>query len=111
SAPLVAGTNKYLGTTPDGTAVDLPDLAGAPNAYRFTPDGRSLVYKTNAQTFELYDLTTKKHRTLAVLEKDARIQWFDITPDGTRVVFDRAPQNSDIVLIDLAKRIDPSKKK
>jgi hypothetical protein len=29
---------------------------------------------------------------------------FDITPDGTRIVFDRLRDNSDIVLIDLERR-------
>jgi len=28
---------------------------------------------------------------------------FDITPDGKQIVFDRLRENSDIVLIDLAK--------
>ena len=28
---------------------------------------------------------------------------FDITPDGNRIVFDRLRENSDIVLIDLAR--------
>ena len=29
---------------------------------------------------------------------------FDVTPDGKQIVFDRAKENSDIVLIDLAAR-------
>jgi hypothetical protein len=29
---------------------------------------------------------------------------FDITPDGNYIVFDRARQNSDVVLIDLPKK-------
>jgi hypothetical protein len=33
----------------------------------------------------------------------SRLRTFDITPDGKYVVFDRSRQNSNIVLIELAK--------
>jgi Tol biopolymer transport system component len=49
------------------------------------------------------DLESGKDRRLTELKSRNRIQSFDITPDGKRIVFDRWRDNSDIVLIDLIK--------
>ncbi len=42
-----------------------------------------------------------KSRQLTQLANRDAMGTFDITPDGTRIVFDRLRDNSDIVLIDL----------
>ena len=55
------------------------------------------------QDFWLLDLATKKTRRLTQLNNVASMRTFDITPDGKQIVFDRSRENSDIVLIDLAK--------
>jgi hypothetical protein len=40
-------------------------------------------------------------RQLTRLDDAGAIHTFDITPDGTRIVFDRERENTDIVLIEL----------
>jgi Tol biopolymer transport system component len=72
--------------------------------YRFLPDGKSLVYMQGfgpAQDFWLLDLATKRTRQLTRLANQGAIRTFDVTPDGTQIVFDRIRENSDVVLIDL----------
>jgi hypothetical protein len=46
------------------------------------------------------DLATGRQKQLTRLGDHGRLQTFDITPDGKRIVFDRLQENSDLVLID-----------
>jgi Tol biopolymer transport system component len=104
--PLVAGQTPLAWMRPDGTFVDLPPVRVRAGGYRFLPDGSGLVFRpTDASPdFWLLDLATKTTRQLTRLsDRGGRIQTFDITPDGTEIVFDRIRENSDIVLIDLTK--------
>jgi Tol biopolymer transport system component len=99
NVPLVA-------VRPDGTPVEMPaiTLRREGERVRFLPDGSGLVYMQNAtpaQDFWLLDLATMKSRPLAQLNNSATMRTFDITPDEKQIVFDRAKENSDIVLIDL----------
>jgi len=72
---------------------------------RFRPDGTGLVYMlgstTAGQDFWLLDLSTMRSRQLTRLSNPAAMRTFDITPDGSRIVFDRLRENSHILLIDL----------
>jgi Tol biopolymer transport system component len=91
---------------PNGERVELPpiQLRGDADRFRLMPDGKALVYMQgllSSQDFWLLDLTTMKTRQLAHLDNPATMQTFDVTPDGTHIVFDRLRQNSDVVLIDL----------
>lgn len=75
---------------------------------RFLPDGGGLVYmqnETTSQDFYLLDFATKNIRPLSQLKNSAAMRTFDITPDGKHIVFDRAKEDSDIVLIDLAGKL------
>lgn len=100
SAPLLA-------IHPDGTPVKLPkiNVQREGERARFLPDGSGLVYMVGdtlaGQDFWLLDLRTMLSRRLTRLASSAVMRSFDITPDGTRIVFDRLQENSDIVLIDL----------
>jgi Tol biopolymer transport system component/tRNA A-37 threonylcarbamoyl transferase component Bud32 len=100
-------TNVPLeGVRPDGTSVELPaiTLRREGERARFLPDGSGLVYMQNAtlaQDFWLLDLATMKSRPLTHLNNSAAMRTFDVTSDGKQIVFDRAKENSDIVLIDL----------
>ncbi|HJR60345.1 MAG TPA: protein kinase [Vicinamibacterales bacterium] len=97
-----------LAVRADGTNVELPAirLRVEGKRYRFVPNGRALVYAQGpfpAQDFWLLDLVTKKSRQLSRFNNSAATQSFDVTVDGKQIVFDRLRQNSDIVLIDLAR--------
>jgi serine/threonine protein kinase/Tol biopolymer transport system component len=98
---LVAGQVKLLGVTPDGMSVQMPDVSLRPGAYRFLPNGKGLVYLPRGQSlnFWLLDLATKKSAQITRLSDQGNLATFDITPDGTGIVFDRTRENSDVVLI------------
>ncbi len=99
-----------LAVHPDGTPAKLPeiDVQRQGERARFLPDGTGLVYMLGStmvgQDFWLLDLSTMRSRRLTRLNNTAAMRTFDITPDGSRIVFDRLRENSDILLIDLATK-------
>jgi Tol biopolymer transport system component len=99
------GQAPLLAMRPDGTPVSLPLVTVRVGGYRFLPDGRGLVYLPSLQSrdFWLIDLASGKRHPLTRFADRAKLQTFDITPDGKQIVFDRSRDNSDIVLIELAK--------
>ena len=111
--PNVGGRQQVLGVRPDGTEVPLPSIhvpgAGARAArpsYRFMPnDGKTLVYmpaQTANKEFWVLNISTGMMRRIVSLNTHDEIRAFDITADGTQIVFDRLRENSDIVLIERA---------
>ena len=101
---------------PDGRAVALPDIPAVPDMFgrwqrrtaatRFLRDSQHVVYlqgPAGDQTFWLLDLNAGTSRKLAELTGTGSISAFDITPDGTHIVFDRIRESSNLVLIDLAR--------
>jgi Tol biopolymer transport system component len=106
AASLVTGQVAPLrGVRPDGTPVELPPVRVRPRGHRFLRNGSGVVYLPAAPSldFWLLDLAAKKTRPLTHLSNQGAIGTFDMTPDGTAIVFDRSRDNSDIVLIDLPK--------
>ncbi|HUL35574.1 MAG TPA: protein kinase [Candidatus Eisenbacteria bacterium] len=99
-----------LGVHPDGTPAKLPEIHVQRDGERarFLPDGSGLVYMlgptTAGQDFWLLDLGTMRSRRLTRLNDPAAMQTFDITSDGSRIVFDRLREDADILLIDLSTR-------
>jgi Tol biopolymer transport system component len=97
-----------LAVHPDGTPAKLPEIKVQREGERarFLPDGTGLVYMLGdtlaEQDFWLLDLATMRSRRLTQLSGFAVMRTFDITPDGSRIVFDRLTEDSDIFLIDLA---------
>ena len=97
--------------TPDKTPVPLPDIwvhQSSPNPYRFVPNRKELVFLAQLegsllQQFSWVNLETGQQRQLADLKPGPLIQSFDISPDGKQIVFDRVKENSDIVLMELAR--------
>jgi len=92
----------------DGTNVELPAIRVRVEGkrYRFLPNGAALIYAQGpfpAQDFWLLDLKTKQSRRLSRFNNSAATPTFDVTADGKQIVFDRVRQNSDIVVIDLAR--------
>jgi Tol biopolymer transport system component len=94
---------------PDGKTIATPELPVRVGGerYRFTPGRRQLVYMcdtdSTTQTFWIHDFAANSVRQLADFDIPGT-RTFDITPDGTRIVFDRLSENADIVLIDLPDR-------
>lgn len=97
-----------LAVREDGTPVELPEIEvlfeqGGTRA-RFLPDGRGIVYMQGTarlQDFYLLDLDSMQSRRLTRLQDPAEMRTFDVTPDGSAIVFDRLRRNSDVVLIEL----------
>jgi serine/threonine protein kinase/Tol biopolymer transport system component len=92
--------------TPDGQAYTVPALSvdRVGDSYRFLPGGKTLVVKLGGfrrQDFWLFDLATGRRRQLTALRPGESLQRFDVSPDGKRILFERARENSDIVLIEL----------
>jgi serine/threonine protein kinase/Tol biopolymer transport system component len=94
---------------PDGSPVTIPTIrvpSGGGGHFRFLPSGKGLVSvqgPSGDHNFWLLDLDSKKSRQLSRLSSPATINTFDITPDGSRIVFDRVRENADLRLIDLPK--------
>ncbi len=99
-----------LAIHPDGTPAKLPEinLQRDGERARFLPDGSGLIYMlgstTAGQDFWLLDIGTMRSRRLSRLSNPAAMRTFDITPDGSRIVFDRLRENSYIQLIDLTAK-------
>jgi Tol biopolymer transport system component len=106
----VFSLTPLLAVRPDGTPAKLPEIYVQRDGerVRFLPDGAGLVYMLGTtlaeQDFWLLDLRTMRSRRLTRLSSPAVMRTFDLTPDGSRIVFDRLRQNSGIVLIDLATK-------
>ena len=107
TGPVVGPSGSLVTVHADGTpgdALNIQVRVGTEH-YRFMPDRPQLVYiptpnQLSAEYFWLLDLPSKKARQLSSVNSRST-RTFDITPDGTQIIFDRLKDNSDIVLIDL----------
>ena len=107
---LQAASAPLLAVHADGRPATLPEIripSGGGGRLRFLPNGKGLVYLQGPNgasgDFWQLDLATNKSKRLTRLSSPATVSTFDITPDGTRIVFDRIRENADIRLIDLPK--------
>ena len=100
----VAADSPLLAVTPEGTAVDIPGVLVpfTGERFRFLPDGTGIVFMKGffRQDFWLLDLRTRTTRQLTRLSTPGTMRTFDVTADGKYIVFDRARDNSDVVLIE-----------
>ena len=98
----VVGQVQLRAMTPDGRAVDMPEVMVRPGGYRFLPDGSGLIYipGIHAQEFWKLDFATKQQLPVARLQNRGSLRTFDLTPDGRFIVFDRSRLNSNVVLIE-----------
>jgi Tol biopolymer transport system component len=94
--------------TPEGAhySTNLPALQfrnAVSNPYRFLPDGTHIVAlqgQYRRDNFWLADLRTGQMRQLTDLRPGFSITSFDVSPDGKSILFDRARQNADVVIIE-----------
>jgi Tol biopolymer transport system component len=69
------------------------------------PNGKALIAldgNLGAQNFTWVDLEGGPPRRITDFKRGFVIQNFDVSPDGTHIVFDRLRSNSNIVLMNLA---------
>ena len=107
TGPVVGPLGSLVTVHADGTpgdALNIQVRVGTEH-YRFMPDRPQIVYiptpdQVSPEYFWLLDLPSKKARQLSAVNSRST-RTFDITPDGTQIIFDRLKDNSDIVLIDL----------
>ena len=105
TGPQVNVVTPLLAVNLKGDPVELPEIEvfRSGERVRFLPDGSGIVYLIGngpAQNFWMLDFDTMQSRRLTQLDSRATMRSFDITPDGTAIVFDRMSEDSDIVLIE-----------
>ena len=89
----------------DGRPYPLPTLILTRGARRvaFSNDGQSLVVLRgdfDHKDFWLIDLRTGAERMLAQLPAQFVVSDFDMSPDGSEIMFERAQENSELALIE-----------
>jgi Tol biopolymer transport system component len=90
----------------DGAPRRLPELTLTRGARRLAflgGDGALVVMKGDIshREFWVVDLETGRERQLTNLGSDFSVGDFDVSADGREIIFDRAHEESDIVLLDL----------
>jgi Tol biopolymer transport system component len=101
----VGTTFPLRAATADGHPYPLPGIMLTRGARRvtFLPNSQSLVILTGGighKNVGLLDLETGEQRTLAELPADFNIRDFDVSPDGSELVFERVEVNSRVALIE-----------
>jgi dipeptidyl aminopeptidase/acylaminoacyl peptidase len=91
----------------DGRPYPLPTLILTRGARRlaFSPDGQSLVVLRgdfDHKNFWLIDLRTGTERVFAELPPEFVIGDFDVSPNGSEILFDRVQESSELALIERA---------
>lgn len=109
AAPLQGAGYAVKALTPEFKPHPLPELwiLRGGDRYRFLPGGKQVVVLLGDylhQNFWLVELETGERRQITNLKPGYSIGSFDVSPDGRQIIFDRVRQNSDIVLIDLARK-------
>jgi Tol biopolymer transport system component len=105
----VGTTFSVTAVTADGAPHPLPNLVLTRGARRLAflgGDDALVILKGDIshKEFWVVDLQTGRERQLTSLGREFAIGDFDVSADGTEITFDRAREESDIVLFDLPDR-------
>jgi Tol biopolymer transport system component len=105
----VGATFSVKAVSADGAPRKLPNLTLTRGVRRLAflgGDGALVFLKGDIshKEFWVVDLETGRERQLTSLGREFAIGDFDISEDGREIVFDRAHEESDIVLLDLPDR-------
>jgi Tol biopolymer transport system component len=108
SGPDIGTTFTAHAVTKDAGAHPLPPLTLTRGARRmaFLAGRNALVVlrgEIRHKDLWLVDLQTGQERQLTSFAPDFEIRDFDVSPDGSEVMVERVQENSDIVLLDLAR--------
>jgi Tol biopolymer transport system component len=111
SGPDVGTTFDVKAVTADGVPRQLPKLTLTRGARRmaFLGEDALVIMKGDVshKEFWLVDLRIGRERQLTKLGRAFAIGDFDISPDGREIIFDRAREESDIVLFDVLRSVKP----
>ena len=104
----IGTTFSVKAVTAQAAAHPLPALTLTRGARHlaFLPGGRAIVLlrgEIQHKNLWLIDLETGAERQLTNLTPDFDIRDFDISPDGSEVVLERAQEHSDVMLLDLPR--------
>ena len=103
------GASDVKAITPDKVPVPIPALQVVytiMTPYRFMPAENVLIAlqgNAGAQNFFWVDLDSGQRRQMTDFKDRSVIQNFDVSPDGTEIVFDRLRDNTDIALMTLTR--------
>jgi Tol biopolymer transport system component len=108
SGPDIGTTFSVKAVTAEGAAHPLPALTLTRGARHLTflPGGRALAFlrgEIQHKNIWLVDLETGAERPLTNFTPDFEIRDFDLSPDGRELVVERVQEQSDVVLLDLAR--------
>jgi Tol biopolymer transport system component len=116
SEQRASGSFDVKTMTPDGAPIEVPVVSSSGSRfplafgtpYRFMLDGKTLITLQGTapnQNFFRLNLETGEQRQLTNFDQTvgSMIQNFDVSPDGTRIIFDRLRNHADIVLMNLTR--------
>jgi Tol biopolymer transport system component len=106
SGPDIGTTFPVKAVTPDAAVHTLPPLTVTRGGRRlvFLSGGRKLAVllgEIQHKNVWLFDLETGSKQQLTNFSQDFEIRDFDISPDGSELIVERAQERSDVVLVDL----------
>jgi Tol biopolymer transport system component len=118
SEPVQGSQMVVKAITPRKATVQLPEIYvpyTAATPYRLVPGRKELIFLRDVgsapapgvgyRSWNFYwtDLVTGRERQLTNLKPGYLMQSFDISKDGKQIIFDRFRDNSNIILMDLAR--------
>ena len=105
NGPIVEGLASLRAITPEGQPVPIAEVEVRPGGQRFMPDGSGVIYQSNVMNFRVLDLAPAPldSRSPRLIAPQMTGRTFNVSPDGTHIVFEHSKESSDVVLIELPR--------